>query len=214
MPANPLHDTRPSPPWLAPRELARIALWLVDRVMTPTAEQRGLMTAALEQLDEAERGYADPYAVDLAREPTGSNNLVALALETARRADRNPAAAVVAAKRAAKLAAQLVRADRGDLRALIDALDERLFLVEVAALIEQRVEPAVAARVTRVMFRAEADQKGRVGNVVVRLGEDWGLLAKQKGRFRWFEGGRSEILATVPDAAFERAVDVIVARES
>ncbi|HEU0032369.1 MAG TPA: hypothetical protein VFQ53_17175 [Kofleriaceae bacterium] len=215
---NPLHATTPSPPWLAPKSLAELVLWLADRVLDPAEPPEAGVLA------RARRWLATPSEIvgpqGHAKYPVERLSVAMLAERTAWRAHKNPAATVTAAKAAARLALTLVRAvPAHELRSaasLLRAMDERIFCVEAGAFLAEHDAPA--DRVREVLFR-RAGEHGRLGLVVVRLdpdgqaGADHGVLLKLHGRYRWFAGSRADALATVPDAVLDEALPVVEARE-
>jgi hypothetical protein len=91
-------------------------------------------------------------------------------------------------------------------------LDEELFRIEAAELVAAHGGPA--DRVAQALYREEG-KRGRLGGCVVRLADgDYGIVARRKGRYEWFMGGRGDVIASLPDAVLSAAVDLIVACEA
>jgi hypothetical protein len=82
-------------------------------------------------------------------------------------------------------------------------LDDELRRLDVTYALETR-KKAPSRPITRAIHRGVEDSQ-----IVLWLGEleggRFGLLAKEGRAWRWIEGSPDDILATVPDAHFERA---------
>jgi len=106
-------------------------------------------------------------------------------------------------------AAALVKAlgsDGDAVAALLDALDRAIVTRELAALMAERaVTPG--APVVEVHYRGRGDAAKVPGLFLVALegAGCYGLFVKLKTRWQWLEGGRDEVMASVPDAHFDRA---------
>ena len=68
----------------------------------------------------------------------------------------------------------------------------------------QKYAPAAAKQIVRLCWKGTAADGTDVLLVVLR-DERFGLLQKMKTRWKFFEGPRDEVLATIPDALFEEA---------
>ena len=195
---------------VAPAHLARLGLWCAEWI------ERGVPAAAREEfaasLAEARALIADPaqarawqYSQGNTRYPTEHLSVARLAAAAARRAVRNPAATSVALCAAVKLVARLERAAaEARLRGFLGALEAELVRLEAAAAVADRIDPELG--VAAVLWRGV--EEGRVASWLVRLtaARRYGLLARVAGRWRWFEGGRDDVLSNVPDRHFEQAV--------
>jgi hypothetical protein len=89
-------------------------------------------------------------------------------------------------------------------RTFLADVDEELRRLDVAHALDLKKKTPTSPIVRAVHRGAEK------GKVVLWLAElensQLGLLSKQGVRWAWNEGGRDEILATIPDVHFERAV--------
>ncbi len=104
-----------------------------------------------------------------------------------------------ALRASAGLAARLVGAP------LVPALDAAMLREELRNMLAERSDPH-ASDVTACLWRAAKDRK--VTHVLGRLASSELLLTfKQGARWRVFAGPRDEVLATVPDAQFEAAIE-------
>jgi hypothetical protein len=108
-------------------------------------------------------------------------------------------------------AASLVAALDGERRAigeLLDDLDNTILTRELAAMLTERgVTPS--RPIVDVLHRPAAESAKKVPALfLVALADDgrYGLYVKLKTRWQWLEGGRDEVLASVPDSYFARAV--------
>jgi len=204
------------PPHLAPRELARLAIWCGERLASRV--EPGVAEEYARALEEARQNVADPelprrypYSLGNVRYPTVPLSVGELAVDAARRAIRNPAATRVALCAQVRILVILEKAwarvaglpVNDHVRELLVALDEQMVRLELEVALA-RYAPGRMTDVEAVLWRGLEGQ--RTGHWLVRLhGERHGLLTKLKGRWRWLEGNREEMLASVPDALFADA---------
>jgi hypothetical protein len=109
---------------------------------------------------------------------------------------------------AAERAVQALRekGDRVAVRAYLAALDDRILAAELE-LIDADV------KIARVLWRG-SNEKGLPGLWLVKLANGtYGLRRKLGSRFTWLTGSRDDVVASVPDVDFERAVSIAMARE-
>jgi hypothetical protein len=89
----------------------------------------------------------------------------------------------------------------GRLAAEIDRLDAVTFI--------ERQELAIKGTIKACAWRGTAGAK--LTHVIVELDDgSFGLIAKTKGRWTWEQGPRDDMLASVPDAYMESAVQTVV----
>jgi hypothetical protein len=90
-----------------------------------------------------------------------------------------------------------------ELRDFLTALDRGIVRHECQEAADQHAE-APAPRVERVIWRADRGN-GRAGHFIftVEGRETYGLITKLRGRWRWIDGDRDHVLASLPDALFE-----------
>jgi hypothetical protein len=130
----------------------------------------------------------------------------------------------------ASRAVQLLQAEGepGSVRDLLTRLDEWILRAELLAIdpelggkATQALRGATLATgndvrnlgVTRVLWRA-ANAKGYAAIWLVRFDDGtYGLRHKVGSRFRWILGSRDDVVASVPDATFERAVALVLERD-
>lgn len=90
-------------------------------------------------------------------------------------------------------------------KAFLIAFDKEMLHAEFTSVV-RRYAASAAARLQAVVYRGGDDHGG--GAVwLVHLDTTYGLLARLGPRLKWFEGSRDEVLATVPSAHFEAAID-------
>jgi hypothetical protein len=126
-------------------------------------------------------------------------------LEARATLSRPDMAGIAARPAAARAVALLLEADGDDaVRAFLGDLDEELRRLDVVSALELRMK-SPSRPIARAIHRGAED-----GKVVLWLAEleggQLGLLSKQGRSWAWTEGGHDDILATIPDAHFERAV--------
>jgi hypothetical protein len=226
-PTPPYHAGGPMPKLSGPAAL-RIALWSAEQVapLAP-ADQREEVARVLsfvryvasernERVTRGPRGLRWPPTEQL-RDAAATQRGDSRALGAARRA-AGGAASLCAGKpdrvwENAALAAERVvqalreRKDHAAVRAYLTALDDRLLVEELGAL-----EGDV--RVARVLWRG-ANAQGLPALWLVRLVDgSYRLRRKVGSRFTWLTGSRDDVMASVPDDAFERAVAIAMARET
>jgi hypothetical protein len=153
------------------------------------------------------------------RVPTSALSVATLAVDVAYRARRNPGATGIAAEAQAAVAVRVVRKHADDarretappVRTFLVKLNEALLRLELEAALVDRAPDGVAARVTSVLFRGGATAKGLPTLWVARLErpDAYGLLLKLGARYRFVEGERDDILATLPDHAFADGVHAV-----
>jgi hypothetical protein len=109
---------------------------------------------------------------------------------------------------AAERAVQALQ-DKGDVagvRAYLEALDDQLLHAEIGAIDSHTA-------IERVLWRG-ANEKGLPALWLVRFpGGTYGLRRKLGARYTWVKGGRDDVLASVPDIDFARAVATALVRE-
>jgi len=208
-----------SAPSLSASDQIRAAIWCAEQVLDRAPDDtRG----EIEQLIQRARGIVDgtaPAPPDLTPPTRAATtfNVAASALTGACLLKDNPSRAASSARQAVALAVRVLTARRpgpGRLparkdgltaRELLSGLDVTLVQLEWKALAAKRVPPEAAARLEELVWRGD-DEQGKPGHYVARLSDGtFGLLTKMKRRWRWFEGSRDDILATVSDHAFEEA---------
>ncbi|MBL8718486.1 MAG: hypothetical protein JNL79_21075 [Myxococcales bacterium] len=214
LPAPPFHRGE-APPFIGARGYARFCIFLARR-LSPTLEPKerpafedALAVAAVHA--EKKRVPATPALEQATKLKAGSPATVAAraaALE-ARAASNRPDSAGRAAQTATTkiLEATFAREGAAATRALFDALDAELRRLDVLCAFEDH-EPAVH-RVTRAVLRASDDDDGEPKTTLWLAeleGGAFALLAKPGRRWTLTVGTRDEILATVPDRWFDRAV--------
>jgi hypothetical protein len=219
-PAAPPHLGGPAPKLSAPAT-ARIAIWCAERMRDRATPRLAAIMAPhlaeartfLERPDAARESRA--RLADPRRYPRGAESVARLAVEAALRSACKPGQIAVPTRDAVRMSIRLERdaaatvaeSDAAMCR-FVDDLDQELMRVEVETILVPRVDciPAFG----RVLWRAVGPGLDRATHFVVALEpEGYGLLAKLGGRYSWHEGGRDEILATVPDGMFESAVTAV-----
>jgi len=211
---------------ISPREMASLAIWCGEWVEPTVAPE--LQAEFVAVLEEARRLFAEPELVRAqhfsqgnARYPTEHLSIARLAVDAARRAVSNPAATRVAVSAAVKLVVRLERSSvrslseaDGRVRRFLYALDDELLRLDAVAALEEHTGFADADVDATLWRRAEGT---RVVTWITRLGTGitrrYGLLTKQGGRWRWFEGSRDDVLAQIPDELFADAVDCALRRD-
>jgi hypothetical protein len=120
--------------------------------------------------------------------------------------------AALAAERAVQ--ALQGRRDPAIVRAYIVALDDRILLDELSGIDEEFDAKRKASKgVARVLWRG-TNEKGLPSAWLVRLGKgSYGLRHKAGTRFVWVTGSRDDVIASVPDAAFEGAAKIAIDRD-
>jgi hypothetical protein len=120
---------------------------------------------------------------------------------------RRPDNAGTFARSAAVAAVDLLLQAGGDaaVRSFLEDLDAELRRLDVVHALAVRKKKA-SSPITHAIHRA-VDDSGTPALWLARLENGaLGLLGKQQRFWIWSEGGRDEILATIPDEHFERAV--------
>lgn len=206
----------PAKPELHNRTYLALAIWIIGRVRPklPSAPK-----ALDEVLEDAKRVAArvEGNQVDLVKERTltlrrlgyaeptadAAEELVrALALETMECLINNVCGK--GSRAAAKVAATLLG------RGFLDELHREILRLDAVTTIE-RQRLLATSDVAEVFWRGALG--ARVSHVVVRLESGkYGLIAKTRGRWTWAEGERDDILATLPEAQMEGAIDAVVGR--
>ena len=206
-PTGDVHRGEPEP-HIGARNTVRLVVWLARRVahLVPKGERKAFdRRLALAATAVAAGRPSAALDEGILRGPSvGPASLARSACIEARASLTRPDMAGIAARPAAVRAVQLlVDADGPEaVRTLLAALDEELRRLDVTHALELwRRTPS--RPVERAILRAEAD-----GTVVLWLAEleggRLGLLSREHGT--WLEGACDEVLASVPDAHFERAV--------
>jgi hypothetical protein len=120
----------------------------------------------------------------------------------------------------AERAVQLVQAagEPGSVRDFLARLDEWILRAELLAIDPELGGKAAGSDLTnlglrRVLWRA-ANDKGYAAAWLVHFDDGtYGLRHKVGSRFRWILGSRDDVVASVPDATFERAVALVLERD-
>jgi len=203
---------------LAPAQLVALALevaaWTRE-LATALGDYDALVDEARALRDAPDAG-AIPYRNSRTRVPTEPLSVATLAVDVAYRARRNPGATGIAAAAQAAVAVRVVRQHADDrrretappVRAFLVKLNDALLRLELEAALGGRAPDGVAVRVAAVLFRGAASAKGAPTLWLARLERPaaYGLLLKLGARYRWQEGERDDILATLPDDAFAAGV--------
>ncbi|MDF2694978.1 MAG: hypothetical protein K0S65_3361 [Labilithrix sp.] len=208
-PSGPVHHGEPEPV-LGDRNTVRLVLSFARRVahLVPRAEKKSferLLELAASAV-AAGRSNASLHDAFARASKEGAMGLARAACLEARAALSRPDMAGIAACPAAAKTVELLLAAEGKdaVRGFLSDLDEELRRLDLTHALAQR-KKSPSRPIARAIHRAAED-----GKVVLWLAEleggQLGLLAKQGRLWTWTEGSRDEILATVPDAHFERAV--------
>lgn len=192
-------------PHLSPRSLVDIALWLPSLFDRGELEIADALARARAYRDEPQRARDYPYSLGNTRYPNEALSVALLAEAAALRMTRNPPATRTAVAAAARISVRQLRSRGSNIGDFLDELDAQLLRAECAAAIEPYASGR-GASVDRVLWRGVAGDRCRHFLASLTGEETYGLLTKHKSRWRWFEGGLDELLATVPDEYFEDAV--------
>ena len=197
-------------PFIGARNTVRLVVFLARRVahLVPKAEKKAfdrLLALALtavgangsnESLREMAQRASKEGAMSIAR------SACVEASATLSRPDMAGIAARPAGERVVKI---LLEAEGKDaVRGLLTDLDEELRRLDIAHAVDLK-KKTPSRPIARAIHRGA--EKGKVILWLAELeGGHLGLLSKQGRLWTWSEGGRDDILATIPDAHFERAV--------
>lgn len=99
-------------------------------------------------------------------------------------------------------------AQRGNVQEFLVGLDDIIMAMAFRTALRERAPEVDIRKSIRALW---AD--GHPAHWVVRYDQHYGFLGKLGRRWRWVEGGRDEVLGTVPDALFESAVKGTLARD-
>lgn len=205
-----VHQGEPEP-FIGARGAVRAAVFVARRVahLVPRGEKKTFaeLVALAEQAADAGK---PPPSLRAIVDRTSREGLVGIARAACAEAMRtllHPDNAGTSARPAAVKAVNLLLESGGDdaVRSFLAGLDAELRRLDVVhALTLRKKEPS--RPITSTIHRG-ADKKGKPALWLARLeGGQLGLLAKQGRFWTWTEGGKEEILATVPDEHFENAV--------
>ena len=213
-PSGEVHRGEPEP-FIGGRNTVRLVISFARRVthLVSRAERKEFeRLVQLAQTAVAAGRPNEPLAEAIARAPReGVMSIARAACVEARTTLSNPDMAGAAARPAGvRTVGLLLEADGKDaVRSFLSDLDEELRRLDVAHALDLRKKTPSRPIVRAIHRGAEK------GNVVLWLAEleggQLGLLSKQGVRWAWNEGSRDEILATIPDAHFERAVMAVKA---
>lgn len=91
----------------------------------------------------------------------------------------------------------------------LDDLAKEIFRLDAVTTIAKQEMP-IEGKVKACLWRGKTGAK--VTHVIVLLddGKTHGLIAKTKGQWRWQQGARDDILASIPDALMESAVSAVL----
>jgi hypothetical protein len=227
-PAPPYHADGPMPKLPATSALA-VALWSAEQVRSfAPVEHLADIDAALALVRDL---LADPPANVATAYQVGRFRKLYERLRTASATRPKDSRALGAAKRAAGAGASLSRgkpdmvwegaalaAERAvqalqdaagpqRVRAYLEALDDRILREEIGAL-------DGSEKVDRVLWRG-ANEKGMPALWLVRFeGGGHGLRRKLGARYAWLKGSKDDVLASVPDIDFDRAVKTALVRDA
>ncbi|MCK8502217.1 hypothetical protein [Myxococcus fulvus] len=96
-------------------------------------------------------------------------------------------------------------------QALLMELDARILRLECHAAIAPLLAGNAPPDLEAVLWRADGG-KGTARHFIARLrGGKLGLVTKLGARWTWIQGGKDEVLASVPDACFEEATRAVMA---
>jgi hypothetical protein len=208
-PTGAVHRGEPEP-LIGAKNSVRLVVYLARRVahLVPRAEKKDfdrLLQLAVTAVAAGRSNAPLHAAIDRASKE-GPASLARSACIEARAALSHPEMAGIAARPAGvRAVGVLLEAEGKDaVRRFLGDLDEELRRLDVAHAVEVR-KKAPSRLLVRAIHRAA--EKGKVVLWLAELeGGQLGLLSKQGRLWTWSEGGRDEILATIPDAHFERAV--------
>jgi hypothetical protein len=208
-PRGDAHRGEPEP-MIGARNSVRLAIWLARRVehLVPRSDRK--VWSRLMKLAEA-AARAGKASVTLRQAPErapreGAVSLARSACMEARATLLRPDMAGVATRPAAvKVVGLLLEAHGNEaVRAFLGDLDHELRRLDVVHAVGQR-NKLPSRPIARAIYRAA--EKGKVVLWLAELeGGKLGLLSKQGRLWSWNEGGRDDVLATIPDAWFEHAV--------
>jgi len=229
-PPAPHHAGGPMPS-LPPAAALRIALWCAESVETlaPTNQHADVarVLALVREAAEAAAHGSSPSDVGSIRARAAAAKLRdaskttakdSRALGAARRAagsasswwsgkaDMVWSGAALAAERAVQAFHETQQAP-AMVRSFLVELDDRILLAELYAL-----EPDEAP--LRILWRAANDKGAPAVWLALFAGGLYGLRRKVGARYAWVKGARDDVLASVPDGQFERAVSIAFARDT
>jgi hypothetical protein len=221
----PIHLGGP-PPVVPRRGQAVLPLWCAEIVQPLVARARagpyqqalGLARKVVETRSADALASAREVRAALGRDPADPASMAGLAVAGAAHVAGDLRNATRAARVAAQRMVHLLEGPRRpglpSPREFLEALDERLLLLEVRAGVARRSR-AAAERITAIVYRSSTTAGGAGAPpasttvILVRLGDAWGTLVRRSG-FHWAEGDRQHALALVPDEQFAAAVEAAV----
>jgi hypothetical protein len=212
----------------------RIALWSAQHIfdLVPKSEKTAL-TLSLAQLVAADVLYVEllpelmkkggrmgktyeriDKAADALKDPEGESPPIVAARAAVQAYACLPGGYNERAVKAAGDAVEVVvRALAGAaVREYLAELDDRILIEEMdAAMLDKKIEHP---EIERVLWRG-IDAKGFPALWVARFaGKSYGLFWKLGARWTLTTGTRDDIVATIPDAHLEKAVDIILRRDA
>lgn len=205
MPEKPCHRDEPTPQ-IGSRGWALLATFMARRLeYLLRDEERAAFTLALEQA-------ATP---DMERTPPAAKKTSSLALflaeaawkESRQSASYRPDLVGSSLRPIAAKVMKGVLATEGKTAALdlLAATDDELRRLDVVHALRERMDSDRTSDIAAAILRA--GQKGKVQLWLARLTDGrYGLLWKERTRWKWTEGDRDTVLATVPEMLFEAAV--------
>jgi hypothetical protein len=223
-PASPHRGDGPRPQ-LSGRDQVDIALWFADSIAPRvTAAQKKLFMRALRwarrypreglhfELTEAEIATLKeespapevPLALELVRCATAPAGFLPIGASAIIRGMF--AYASIARGSAALFCGAATGRAEPRVKAFLDELDSEILRRELLSLLAKR-EISPSAPVARVLFRPAGS--GRLPALVLARLENqrYGLWVKLKARWDWIEGDRDHVLASIPDAHFDGAMN-------
>jgi hypothetical protein len=208
-PTGAVHQGEPEP-FIGARNTVRLVLDFARRVahLVPKAEKKAfdrLLQLAVTAI-AAERSSEPLREAIMRASKEGAMGIARSACVEASATLSRPDMAGVAARPAGVKMVGILLEEGGNeaVRSFLSDLDEELRRLDLAHAVDLRKkEPS--RPIARAIHRGA--EKGKVVLWLAELeGGKLGLLAKQGRLWAWSEGGRDDILATVPDAHFEAAV--------
>jgi hypothetical protein len=209
-PTGLVHRGEPEP-FIGARGTVRLAAFVARRVchLAPKADKK-LFTKLVDLAEQAADKGKPSAKLDGALESAAREGVIGIARAACAEAKvtllRPDSAGSSARPAAVKAVGHLLATDgKNAVRDFLAALDEELRRLDVVhALVLKKKEPKHP--IAHAVFRG-ADAKGKIVVWLARLANgQLGLLSKQGTFWRWMEGPHDEILATIPDHFFERAV--------
>lgn len=208
-PSGAVHRGEPEP-FIGARNTVRLVIYFARRVahLVPKSEKKAferLLQLAVTAI-AAERSSEPLREAIMRASKEGALGIARSACVEASATMSRPDMAGVAARPAGVKMVSILLEDGGkdEVRRFLGDLDEELRRLDIAHAIDLR-KKSPSRPIARAIHRG-AEQ----GKVVLWLaaleGGQLGLLAKEGRLWAWVEGGRDEILATIPDVHFEAAV--------